>query len=125
MGVSVGGRPWQVLRCKVCGKEFYVSCIGEWVYKDHRGRPLCTYKCMRTLERQDHGRINWAEVAATEKRDKPYRPPEHWYEIARLKAEGKSYEEIGQMMGRTANAVRDALSRLHFYERYGIPPSRR
>lgn len=120
MGVSVAGREWQVLRCRVCGKDFYVPCIGEWVYKDRRGKLLCSYKCMRTLEGKP---LSWEQVAA-EKQGKAYKPPDSWYEVARLKDEGKSWEEIAQIVGRSVSGVRNMLSRLRFFERYGIEPYR-
>lgn len=33
--------------CPQCGKKVLVNNKSEWVYKDEKGRPCCSYTCQR------------------------------------------------------------------------------
>lgn len=79
----------ELATCPVCGKAFYIPDEEEW-YWVHRGHMVCSYGCMRKVER---GEVTLKTRGWMPKVIKPL-----FYEIRDLRKQGKTYNEIRRML---------------------------
>lgn len=79
------------MKCANCGKEFRITYAG-WGYA-YGGHYVCSYSCMRAMEREDCGMTDEQKAA-----------------IDRMVGEGKSPQEISAAIGADIRGVNGYIS---------------
>ena len=99
-------------RCRIhnCKKYPYQPCCkGCWI------SGVCQDRCFNDPDRCNcsvEGALPAGEKPCTKKRARTKRPTYDWERMRKLRAEGKSFEEIAAELGCNKNSVRYALRKM-------------
>ena len=116
--------------CPVCKKSFLVY-TPDWYWK-HRGENVCSYHCMRVLERQEEEETKkrgdrsgaWTIIRAGRDRvtepvdvpQKPMAPEEREALIIKMRKHHYSYDAIGKAVGYSPRNVKHVLLKNGVYD---------
>lgn len=109
--------------CPVCGKEFN-RVQQDWGWK-YGSKLVCSYHCMRKLEREDPASYEYKKLNGDTKTNKQPEPltDVQISVIRRMYALGATYESIGKAIHRPTGSIASVVRRLGLQQRgnTGLP----
>lgn len=98
--------------CAKCGKEFNTTPQWYWYYGS---KIVCSYKCMRAMERDDPKSMAYQKLHEAERAKKPKPPPftqEEYETVREMYEQHATYEEIAEAIHRSTGSIAGIVHKL-------------